>query len=240
MSTATLSDREMAEKHKYVVAPGGQPAVNVTAISGLLDDGKSGAFAGAAVKLTKAGVNYRDEWKMRGERGTRVHAHCESFLRGEGVDQLDDEAGYLDGLDKFMVEHDPELVMQEQVALSHHGYGGRFDMIVIPRSGEYEGKTGLVDLKTGSPYPVEHTLQLSAYRFSDGTAVYDEAGALTEILPLPDIHFAACLYVRDDGTFSLTEYPADQEAFDQFLGLLATYRWARSDHMKALVKAARS
>ena len=47
-----MTDLELAlNKHKYRLD--GVDLVNVTAISGLLDDGKSGAFAGAAVKLTK-------------------------------------------------------------------------------------------------------------------------------------------------------------------------------------------
>ena len=54
------SDRELAEKHKYRL-PNGDLAVNVTAISGLMDLGKSSAFAGAAVKLTKAGEDYKQD-----------------------------------------------------------------------------------------------------------------------------------------------------------------------------------
>lgn len=233
------SDRDRAiVSHKYALEPGGPPVVNVTAISELVDDGKSGAFAGAAVKLTKQGKNYRDEWKTKGERGSRVHAHMESFMRDEEIDQLPDEAGYIDALDKWMVETEPTLIMQEQVALSRLGYGGRFDLIATIGAGEHQGKTGLIDLKTGSQYPFSHTLQLAAYRYADGTAVYDQAGVLGEIVPLPLIDFAGCLYVHDDGTYHLVEYPANETAWAMFLRLLDVYNFARTAEMKALQKAA--
>jgi hypothetical protein len=239
--TIAKTDLALAlDKHKYVTRPGGTPGVNVTAISGLLDDGKSGAFAGSAVKLTKAGIDYRAEWKAKGERGTRVHAHCEAFLRGEAADVAEDESGFVDAVDKFMVDHDPKVLELEQVVISAVGYGGRFDMIVEMQSGEWAGKTGLVDLKTGKRYPVEHTLQLSAYLHSDGIAVYDEEGTLTGTRPLPLIDFCACLYVREDGTYSLVEYPASSEAWEHFCHLVGVYNWCRTDEMKALVKAARA
>lgn len=230
-----MSDLDLAlNKHKYKLLDG-RIAVNVTTISGLLDDGKSGAFAGAAVKLTKEGVNYRDEWNARAERGTRVHGHCESFLRGEDIDCLPSEMGYVDAVELFMVEHVPLVVELEQIALSSKGFGGRFDMIV-----EIEGENWLLDLKTGKKYAVEHTLQLSAYRFADGLAVFDEEGALTSLRPLPEIDRAGCLYVNEDGTYTLSEYPADLLAFKSFCNLLSVYQWARTDDVKAVVKESRA
>ena len=66
-------------KHRYVVEPGGTGQVNVTTISKLIDDGKSSAFAGAAVKIALAGGNYREEWAESGEQGTRVHGYMENL-----------------------------------------------------------------------------------------------------------------------------------------------------------------
>lgn len=228
-----MSDLEQAlTKHKYTL--NGQPLINVTAISGLLDDGKSGAFAGAAVKLTKEGVNYREEWKSRAERGTRVHSHCESFLRREPIDCLESDMGYVDAVEKFMTDYDPILIELEEIALSELGYGGRFDMIV--RLGD---QTVLLDLKTGSPYAVEHTLQLSAYRFADGIAMFDEDGNEAGLRPMPKIDRAGCLYVQGDGSYTLTYYPADESAFAQFCALLHVHQWTRSDRIKEVVKSSR-
>lgn len=233
------TDKELAADHKYKLLSG-EVAVNVTAISGLMDDGKSGAFAGAAVKLTLAGKNHREEWKASGERGTRVHGHCEAFLRGKGIDQADEDKGYVDALEKFIIDVDPEVIELEEIVLSSLGYGGRFDMIIRPRQGKYAGKVLLVDLKTGKQYAVEHTLQTAAYRYADGIAVYGGKGELASLRKLPIIEHAACLYVAEDGTYRLVEYPADEQAFGAFRALLKAYLWTRTPEIKAVVKASKA
>lgn len=225
-----VTDLSLAlEKHDYRLA--GQKLVNVTAISGLLDDGKSGAFAGAAVKLTKEGLNYRDEWKASGERGTRVHGHVESFLKGEAIDCLPSDMGYVDAAEKFMLDREPEAIELEEIVLSSEGYGGRFDIIA-----HLDGHIALIDVKTGKPYAVEHTLQLSAYRYAEGIAVYDEDGAVSGLRGMPLIERTYCLYLREDGSYDLREYPADEQAFAIFRGLLAAHRWTRTDVMKEAKK----
>lgn len=226
-----MSDLEQAVvKHKYRLLSG-EVAVNVTAISGLMDDGKSGAFAGAAIKLERQGLNYREEWKAKGERGSRVHAHCEAFLKGEAIDVQEDEHGFVDAVEAFMTDNQPEVLELEAITLSAQGYGGRFDMIV--RMGD---ENWLLDLKTGRPYAIEHTLQLSAYRHSDGIAVYSADGELESLRPLPAIDRAGCLYVNDDGTYRIIEYPADEVAFAHFCNLLKVYQWTRTQEMKNVVK----
>jgi hypothetical protein len=233
---STLTDREQAfEKHKYRWTDG-TPCVNVTAISGLLDDGKSGAFAGAAVKMTRQGYNYRDEWDAKAERGNRIHAHCEAWLRGEDVDALSDEEGFLDGLELFMENSKPILLEQEEVVLSHWLYGGRFDMIVTMTDPFLGPQNWLIDLKTGKEYVVEHMLQLAAYRFADGMAVFDKDGTLDRIKPMPNIDVTACLYVNEDGSYRLVPYPVTDTTFAYFTQLLTMYQWVRTPEMKTLIK----
>jgi hypothetical protein len=235
MVAPTRTDKELAERHKYHWTDG-TPLVNVTAISGLMDlNGKSSAFAGAAVKLTKAGENYRSVWSEKAKRGSRIHAHMEAWLKGEDVEQAEDEKGFLDALEKFIVEHDPEVIEQEAIVLSARGFGGRFDLLC--RIGD---EVALIDLKSGSAYPVEGSLQLAAYAHADGIAVFDEDGLLTGTRPMPTIDWCACVYVHEDGTYDLRRYPADDEAFATFCKLLESYRWAQSETMKALVKEAKS
>jgi len=224
-----MSDLELALAHKYRLNE--TPLVNVTAISGLLDDGKSGAFAGAAVKLTKEGLNYRDEWKASGERGTRVHGYCEAFLKNEAIDMVPEDSGFVDALEKFILDRNPQVIDLEQIVLSQQGYGGRFDILAT-----LDDEVALIDVKTGKPYAVEHTLQLSAYRYADGIAEYDADGKLFGLRPLPEIVSCYCLYVHEDGSYDLKRYPADLTAWGIFLGLLDAYNWARTDNMKEAKK----
>jgi len=200
--TESKTDLELAGDHRYRLL-NGELAVSVTTISGLMDDGKSMGFAYAAVKLARDGLDFRTEWNARGARGTQIHSHLESFLRGESIEEAEDEKGYVDALAAFITDHDPKVIEQEAVVLSEIGYGGRFDLLFQAQRGEYEGLVILADLKTGKPHPVEHTLQLAAYRFADGIAEYDESGALAGIRPLPAVDKTMGLYVREDGTYDL-------------------------------------
>ena len=134
------------------------------------------------------------------------------------IDQLEDEQGYLDALEAWVTRYNPSYIEMERVVLGRTPgleYGGRLDVIC-----EIAGETWLVDYKTGKPYAWEHTLQLSAYRFADGIATYDENCCLIDVLqPLPTIHHTAALYLHDDGTFDFTEYPGDEKAFAAFMAL---------------------
>jgi hypothetical protein len=141
----------------------------------------------------------------------------------------------VDALEMFLRDKEPTVLELEQIALSEKGYGGRFDMIV-----RWGNNNWLLDLKTGAEYAIEHTLQLSAYRYADGIAVYDEDGALVDLRPLPKIDRCGCLYVREDGTYKVVEYPADEQAFGIFNNLLTAYQWTRSEEMKTLVKESKA
>ena len=237
------TDQQLAEDHKYRLHDG-RVAVSVTAISGLLDDGKSAAFAGAAVNLARQGLNYRKEWDAKAERGTRVHTHMERWLVGDEVEALPDEEGYLDGIEAFINDYDPQVVMQEAIVLSDEGYGGRFDLLADLRDPETGVRVcWLLDLKTGKQYAVEHTLQLAGYRYGDFIAAYDSDGNLLpreECQPVPEVDKVGCLYVSDDGTYEIVEYPANEEAHRQFLNLLAVHQWVRTDEIKAVVKASKT
>lgn len=228
------TDLELALAHKYTL--GGEKLINVTAISGLMDDGKSNGMAYVAAKLTREGLNYLEVWNAARDLGSRVHPHCESFLRGEAIDCLPEDMGYVDAVEKFLVDSQPEVIALEQIVLSSRGYGGRFDMIVRFT----DGTVWLLDLKTGKEYPVEHTLQLSAYRYADGLADYDEAGSLTGLRPMPSIDKCGCLYAHGDGTYDLVEYPAHEWAFESFCALLSARQWAHDPEIRSLVKAAKA
>ena len=231
---ARKTDRELAERHRYRLLDG-RLAVSVTSISGLLDDGKAMGFAYAATKLAKEGLDFRQEWNAKGDRGTRIHGHLESWLRGETIEQADDEKGYVDALEKWIIADDPEVIEQEAIVLSDLGFGGRFDLLCRIR-----GETALIDLKAGKSYPVEHSLQIAGYAHADGIAVFGEDENLSHLRPLPPIDWGGCLYVHEDGTYDLDRYPIGEETFAVFCNLLAAYQWMRSDEMKALGKEAKA
>lgn len=229
-----LSDRELADRHKYRLLSG-EIAVSITRVCGLLDLGKSAAFAGAAAKLTRQGLNYRAEWKAKADRGTRVHRHFESFLRGEDIEVLDEDAGFVDALERAMLELDLVPLLIEQPVISELGYGGRPDLV----AGVRNRGVGVVELKTGREDPVNHSLQLAAQRFSDGAAEFDDAGMLIGVTPLPSIDFAAALYAFENGSYRFVEYPADERAFVVFCALLEAWKWTCSEEMLTLTKEAK-
>ena len=217
----TLSDRDAAFKHRYRLFDG-TPVPSVTAISGLLDiDGKSAKMAGAAARITREGGQYRKEWDAKRDRGTRLHGHLEAFLRGETIEVREDDAGYVDALEKWVVARNPRHAIVEAIVLSEAGYGGRLDVL--------DGDV-LYDLKSGRVNTIDVTLQLAAYRYADGIAMYDEAGALEwlDAPPLLRIKRTVGLYVRENGTYEEIDTVSDHEAFCAFKQLLDVYRWAKA------------
>jgi len=237
MASPRKTDLELATgSHKYKLLDG-SVAINVTAISELIDDGKSSAMAYVAADLTRRQIDYKADWDATRDLGSEVHANLEKWMSGEAVDATDEMMPFLDGIEKWMVEDDPQMIEQECVVLSSLGYGGRPDWIgTINR---WPG-IGIIDYKAGKKYPIAHALQISAYSRADGIAVYDDdTGALTGLRPLPEIEWGADLYIRDDGTYSLDRYPIGDDVFEVFCGLLHAYRWTRTPEMKRLVALAK-
>lgn len=211
------TDLELAEAHKYRGLDG-EIGLGVTSIIGILDDdSKASKMAHAAAKITRDGGDHKAIWKAKAQRGTRVHGHCESWLRGEPAEVAPQDQGFMDALASFFKDRDPYPVEIERVVLSDLGYGGRFDFIA-----EFDDTLTLVDVKTGRPYFIPHLLQLSAYGFADGMAQYREDGSLSLALePLPAIERYGCLYLTEDGEYDFREYPVTEDTFELFVHLLA-------------------
>lgn len=217
------SDLELAtQKHRYRFG-GGDPFPSVTAITGLLDDGKSGKMSAAAAKITRESGDYRAEWKAKADRGTRVHKAIEAWLRGEDVEVEPGLGSYLDAAEKYLVENPHEWLHVEPIIVGN-GWGGRLDAIGrMP-----DGRIAIRDWKSGRQYK-EHALQVAAYAYGLGIARYDETGMYFGHGDMPTIDVAGCVYLTAEGTYTFTEYgPTElEDAYDAFRGLLNAHYWLK-------------
>lgn len=222
--SARVSDRQFAEsRHQYTDPRTGERLVSVTKIVGHWDDGdKLGAGAGAAVKLTREGKDYRKIWNAKRDLGTRVHAHAAEWAMGKESQVLDSDLPYVDALALFCKEVSPEWLEIERAVVSSLGYGGKFDAVVY-----FDELYWLLDFKTGKPYKTELTIQLAGYRYADGMIRYDLAGGALDLEPLPHIDRCAGLYLDGEGGFTLVECPVDEAAFAAFKSLLSVHHWTK-------------
>jgi hypothetical protein len=72
MATRVSDERYAESRHSYRDPRSGERVISVTSVVGAFDPtgDKLGAGAGAAVKLTKLGIDYRQEWADKRELGT--------------------------------------------------------------------------------------------------------------------------------------------------------------------------
>lgn len=214
MGQPPKTDLALAARHKYRLLDG-RLAISVTSVIGFADDGKSARLAHAAAKI---GPDFRAQWDAKAATGTRIHGYMESWMAGDHVDAPEEDWGYLDHLEQFVKDYEVSPLLVESIVLNHtHGYGGRLDVIAQTAMG-----TGLIDLKTGSPYLTDLTLQLNAYSVAE-VAVYDDAGTLAGVEDLPRVDFLAGLYVTPGG-YNLVEVEYSEEAHAAFVSLLTAKR----------------
>lgn len=220
----------------------GKPIPTATGVSGMLD--KPGLPWGAAGETALFAIHHQDEWMHLAEddayhrlrkhhrgvwnekaaRGTSVHALAMQWAKGEEVDCPAELNPYLDALEAFYVERDPQWVKVEQYILhleEGREYGGQFDYM------RDENGLTLGDIKTGKRYPIETTLQLAGYRYAEHMATYDAKGKLSALEPMPLASRCEVLYLHDDGTFEVLELPADRAAYDRFMSLRDAWSWVK-------------
>lgn len=240
------TDLENALNHRYVTSPGRKPAVGASTIAGCLDTGKSNGMAwaasGIAVDYLKrcyareyirsrdwedARREFRRLWDKTSDLGSRVHENAMDWWEGKTVQETAATKPYLDALAAAIeVEGIQPLLFERLVVFPEPRYlefGGRFDVIARVS----DGRTALVDLKTGKRRLDSVTLQLNAYAHCQ-LAEYDmQTGALTGTSPLPAIDFLAVLYLHDDGMYEFLQVPFESEVWDAFCGLRTAYGWRK-------------
>jgi hypothetical protein len=135
---------------------------------------------------------YTDEAR---QRGTAVHSACEFYDQNDlDLDSLDPQiAGYVKAYIRFreMQDASPEWI---EIPLSDktESYAGTPDRVFITRP------RSLVDLKSGSFHP-SHKFQLAAYvNMLDDPFSYSRFG----------------LYLKENGSFSVREFPKSEYVQD--------------------------
>jgi hypothetical protein len=236
--TKVKTDLELAAKHRYRDPRSGQlMTTSATRVAKAFSDGDIiGAAAGAAVKLTKAGIDYRREWNDRMWRGVRLHEHIGHWAEGKTaeVDERDD--AYLDAFLAFCEGTKPVWLQSERVLVSARGCGGRMDLV-----GELEHPPGqrdfwLIDAKSGKLHYYELMLQLAGYASMDGMVTFDSEGNAEGLEPMPFFTRWGGLYLDGHGKAHLVEVPvcapgqsreqAQAGAIDAFNYLLKVRSWA--------------
>lgn len=231
------TDLQLADRHRYVTAPGRKPGPGVTTIIGNLSkDGLKwwSARITAEIATLEDRTIFDDrayiEWLRRqfndrtgSDLGTRVHDHALSWAQGREISPLADEEGFIDALSKFYADHDPQWIVAERVLVNAElDYGGRMDAIgELPERG-----VTLVDYKTGGIYLESVALQLEAYEHCE-LAVYGDDGMLAKSEPLPKIDSHAVVYLHADGTYRLVDVPADPLAWPIFCHLREVHSWRK-------------
>jgi hypothetical protein len=234
------------EQHRYVVRPGGPSAVGVTTVARVLGASHDGMIK-AAVAMARENIDYQAVWDAKRDLGTRLHQHLETIARGlpdVPPPSGSEDHGYYRALRGFLDQTRQVWLEVEQIVLSGRPgleYGGRFDEILELDLGDlkvlHRGHSGdaweqlpkanwLLDLKTSAvSRPVEYSLQLAGYRFSEGIAVYNSQGQLSGTRPLPRIDYCGCLYLKPDGSFVVERYDADELDYKNFLALRELYEY---------------
>lgn len=183
-------------------------------------------------------THHRGVWDAKAQNGTSVHDFALSWSQGQEVEVPAELDGYMDALEAFYRDNEPVFVEMEQTVIydeKGQEFGGSFDAVMGFGAGEFVDRTLIVDYKTGKRYPIETTLQLSAYRACKKIGVYDEAGQLVSTRPMPATAGGAVLYLHDDGSYELLEVPANGDAFACFLRLRTVWEW--NLNMEKWVKA---
>jgi hypothetical protein len=190
----------------------------------------------AAIGSTVHGVNSRWALDLDADVEAIAREVC-SNAKGECNEErlagvLDEIEPYIDGLEQFWADWQPETLATEFVVAhghSPHDYIGQADWLARLA----DGRLWLLDLKTtgkaeSEGYPEEWALQLAAYRYAETVVLYDESGNETARKPrevlLPEVEAAGVVHLRGEG-YRFLEIRAGREQHSTFTFCRALYEW---------------
>lgn len=225
--------RMTTEGRKYGKLP------SVTTIINVL--GKPGLPWGAAKETALYAVHHMDEWttlppevavdKLRRhhkgvwdnkrDKGSAVHEIAKAWAAGRDVDVPVELNGYVDALERFYAEWDPMWIEVERSVISEtHGYAGTLDAVA-----DLGGAVWELDFKTGADVWPEAALQLAAYRYADGMAVWSDDAKSYTLEEMVTVERCGVVHLADDGTYRLVPIEAGRREFDAFLAARALWEW---------------
>lgn len=198
-------------------------------------DGEDGKESGLCRCCRFIRSEFDRVWRAKANLGSHIHHLALSWAKGENVETDPTTEPYMDALEKFYLEHQPDFhALERTVRYADElgrDYRGQFDFIAYLNYGYNTARTGLWDIKTGSFHPVEQTLQLAGYRYATWLTdwEYPEKGSSHEYHTgdMPVVDEAGILMLHDTGEYELIALPADRAAFKVFLGLREDWAWAR-------------
>lgn len=168
-------------------------------------------------------------WKAKAALGSHVHHLALSWARGEDIYVDDGAKPYLDALELFYLDHDPQFLALEQTVRyagdGHLDYRGQLDFVAELSYGR-DSRVGLWDIKTGGFWPLEQTLQLAGYRYASYMTTWEGRQEMRGH-SVPVVDEAGVLMLHDTGSYELIPLPADYDAFGVFLGLRGAWNWGK-------------
>lgn len=237
MTTPTVTTITIAGKRHYEHPITRQQVPSVTSIIGVLDKPALPRWAAKEVAAFAVGnkaswVNLPDDaandmlksapWRMRdkaADTGTNAHSILEQFAL-HGVPTFfppDVPQSVISGLAEFWLTFQPHVIACEQTVWnSTIGYAGSFDLIAI-----INGKTTLIDLKTGAGVYGSTALQLAAY--AKGEEIITADGTT---IAMPVVEAYAVLHVPQNGKpWALVPMDVTDQEFNAFMMARGLFAW---------------
>jgi hypothetical protein len=187
----------------------------------------------SVLKKTKARKTLKDAWELErdiaADRGTAIHEAAEQYALGKAVDMVPEIEPYVKAFDSFCYDFKPEFMYTEALVVSHtYGYAGTLDSIV-----RIDGKTYVLDIKTGNYVWPEVALQLSAYARAD--FIGDRTSGKESSLP-PLYKRGLVLHLQPDG-YKLYPVRLGDTEFNSFLAAMDMYHWSTEISKSAILPA---
>jgi hypothetical protein len=186
------------------------------------------------VAVNKLRRHFRGVWDGRADVGTAVHHINEAWTWGEDADVPPELVGYVDGLERFWRDFQPETVATEEVVRYPDGnlsYIGQRDWVA-----DLGGDRWLLDIKTTAQqdadkgvYPDSWRLQLAAYRWATEIVLYDEKNKEVGTVPNYPVDRCGVIHLRGDGDYTLYELQAGKAEWERFLQLRRVWTWVNKE-----------